>query len=213
MGYLEFKNRLLNTPVILSRDLIRFRKDAQALRNQLNRWQNRKLLVKLKRGMYLLNESDRKINPGRAFIAAQLYWPSYVSLEYAFGFYDLIPEQVADVTSVTTKKTMSFENEMGKFLYQHIQPDAFRGIQTLKDNAGLTFFIACPEKAVVDWLYLNLNKIPLDSKDIFRESFRFQNVNLLKPRRIIEFAGLFHNNKLMKTAKNFCAFVREGGAG
>lgn len=212
MNYLQFKKQVVNMPLIVSRDLTRFKKDAQALRNQLNRWRHRKLLMKLKKGVYILNEADRIINPGRVFIANQLYWPSYVSLEYAFGVYGLIPERVADITSVTTKKTVSFTNELGTFTYQHIQPVAYRGIQESKDDTGLNSFIAEPEKAVVDWLYFNLKKISAAPRDIFQKSYRFQNTSLLKPRRIMELAKLFHNHKLLGAAKNFCEFIKEEGA-
>lgn len=212
MNYLEFKNKLLNLPIILTKDLLGLEKSSQGLRNQLNRWQQKKLIIRLKRGAYLLNENDRKINPSRGFIANQLYWPSYLSLEYALNLYELIPEKVVDLTSVATKKTMRINNTLGTFIYQHIKPQAFRGFKAVKDESGLTFFIAEPEKAVVDFLYLNLKKIPAGSKDIFEESFRFQNLDGLKPDRIVEVAKLFNNRKLMKVAGNFCEFAkREGG--
>ena len=100
---------------------------------------------------------------------------------------------------------------LGTFIYQHIRPQAFRGVKAVKDECGLTFFIAEPEKAVVDFLYLNLKKIPAGSKDIFKESFRFQNLDSLKTRRIIQLAELFNNYKLMKVVMNFCEFAKKEG--
>lgn len=211
MDYIEFKNKLQNLPLIFSKDLVRIEGKFQAMRNQLNRWQRRGLLLQLKRGVYILNENDRKVNPSRNFIANQLYGPSYVSLEYALNFYGLIPERVADLTSITTKKTMRFKNAIGSFIYQHIKPQAFRGFRTFKDESGLTCFIAEPEKAVVDFLYLNLKKIQLDKDGLFEESFRFQNVEELKLKKVIEFAGLFHNQKLMQLSKDFCKFIKKEG--
>jgi predicted transcriptional regulator of viral defense system len=191
--------------------LLKLERNYQTLRNQLNRWQQKGLIIKLKRGVYLLNENDRKINPSLYVIANQLYGPSYISLEYALNFYGLIPERVIDVTSVTTKKTMLIKNSLGNCIYQHIKPESFRGFNTKKDNAGFTFFIAEPEKAVVDWLYLNLKKITEGAKDIFGESFRFQNVEDLKKHRITELAKLFNNPKLMRVANNFCDFIKKEG--
>lgn len=209
MNYTEFKRKLQKMPLFESMDIIHLFKNKQHLANQLDRWQKKRLIIKLKRGYYMFNENDRKSNPSRLFIAGQLYWPSYVSLEYALSFHGLIPERVADVTSITTKKPTRFKNAIGTFIYQHIKPIAFRGYKSAVDEAGLTFFIAEPEKAIVDFLYLNLSKIPANDMDIFRESFRLQNMDKLKLRRITELAKFFANKKLGHVAKNLCAFIKQ----
>jgi len=143
---LEFKNSSQNLPIILSKDLPGLKCEGQTMLNQLYRWQKKRLIIQLKRGVYLLNENDRKIKPSRIFIASQLYSPSYISMEYALSFYGLIPERVADITSITTKKTTKFKNELGNFVYQHIKPETFRGFKSVKDESGYTFFIAEKEK-------------------------------------------------------------------
>lgn len=204
MNYTQFKNKYQYAPFILSRDEVRLEKNAQIIRNQFSRWQDKGLIIKLKRGTYLLNKNDRKINPSRLFISNQLYGPSYVSLEYALNFYGLIPERVPDVTSVATRKTIRFQNELGVFTYQHIKPQAFRGFKKNVDEAGLPYFIAEPEKALLDFLYLNLDKFSKDSKDLFEISYRFQNLDILKKRKIIELAKMFDNHKLMKVIGVFC---------
>lgn len=209
MDYKQFKNSVLHLPLILSKDLERGQSNKQIIRNQLRRWQDKGLIFKLKRGMYLLNVNDRKINPSRQFIANQLYMPSYVSLEYALNFYALIPERVSEVTSVTTKKTIRFVNDLGTFTYQHIKSKAFRGFKMTKDEMGLTFFIAEPEKAVIDFLYLNFDKIKISDKDVFESSYRFQNTETLSQRRIMELAGLFETEKLTRFAQLFCEFIRQ----
>ncbi len=208
MRYAEFKNTFRDLPFIVARDILPRGKDRQALRNQLNRWQKRGLIIRLKRGIYMLNENDRKINPGRYAIANQLNSPSYISLESALNYYSLIPEKVTSVTSVTSKKTLRIQNKAGDFIYQHIKPDAFRGFKVLKDESGLTFFIAEPEKAVVDFLYLNLKRIPAGAKDIFEVSFRLQNLEILAPRRIKELASLFNNRKLLQVTGNLLEFIK-----
>lgn len=211
MNYTDFRNKFKYTPVIFSKDLSgRKAKETQAMRNQLSRWCAKGLIIKLKRGVYILNESDRNINPGLQFIANQLYGPSYVSLEFALNLYGLIPERVSDITSVTTRKTMIIRNDLGVFIYQHIKPDVFRGFKAVKEDTGTTFFIAEPEKAVVDFLYLNLNNMPVDNTAIFRDSYRFQNLEQLKAARITEFSRLFNSSKLTKAAGNFLKFIKEG---
>lgn len=209
MNYNEFKNAVQHWPLIFSRDLTLHQPDKQVIRNQLERWHLKKLLIKLKRGVFLLNQNDSKVKPSRTYIANQLYTPSYVSLEYALNYHNLIPERVVDVTSVTTKKTLRLKSEIGAFIYQHIKPAAFRGFRGLKDEAGLIFFIAVPEKALVDFCYLNLRKFQGDYKAAFEESYRLQNVEALNTKRIAHFAELFDNQKLISVSQSLCDFINE----
>lgn len=209
MNFTEFKEKFCEMPFISARGVMRFEKDPQTMRNQLTRWQKRGLVIRLKRGIYALNENDRKINPSRFFLANQLLWPSYVSLESALGYYGLIPEAVADITSVSARKTSRFTNPIGRFIYQRVKPEAFRGYRSYKDGSGLECLIAEPEKAVVDFLYLNLRKFKSGAKAVFKESYRFQNIEKLKPRKVIFWARLFKNSRLEALAVEFCAFIKE----
>lgn len=209
MNYTEFKEKLQKMPLIVSHDLLRLGKDKQVLLNQLTRWQKKGLVIQLKRGTYQLNETDRKISPSLEFIANQLYSPSYISLEYALGIYGMIPEAVADVTSVSTKKTAAFKNPRGSFVYQHIKREAFRGYKAIKDTQGYSYFIAEPEKAIVDFFYLNLDKISRVDKTVFSDSYRFQNLETVKFTAILQWAKLFGNKKLLQVAKNFTEFAKK----
>ena len=165
--------------------------------NQFDRWRKQGLLLQLRRGLYILGATERKIEPSRLYLAGQLYQPSYVSLEYALSRYGLIPERVADVTSVTSKKTASFSNDFGTFTYQTVRPGAFRGFTACRDEAGLQYFIADPEKAVADFVYLNLGKITAVAVEkTLVEPFRFQNLGSLKKKKISDYFGLFNSKKM-----------------
>ncbi|MCG8431219.1 MAG: hypothetical protein MJA29_08595, partial [Candidatus Omnitrophica bacterium] len=168
MNFTEFREKTQDWPLIPAREAVRLGREPQAMRNQLTRWQKRGLLVALKRGLYLLNARDRKVQPGRFFLSNQLMTPSYISMESALQYYGFIPEAVADVTAITTRKTVRFGNDAGMFLYQHIKPEAFRGFLSKRDESGQEFFIASPEKAVVDFLYLNLTVFSTAAPDVFR---------------------------------------------
>ena len=199
-------------PIIFSRDLMMGgEENKQVIRNQFERWQKKKLLIRLRRGAYLLNPADRKINVSRMYIANQLYNPSYLSLEYALTYYGIIPERVSDLTSVTTKKTMRFDNEAGSFIYQHIKPKAFNGFVSSKDEAGLLFFIAEPEKAVADFLYLNLHKFHTKDEKVFEESYRLQNIEILKTKKLMAFAACFTNKKLTRVSEMLCKLIKKEG--
>ncbi len=218
MDFRTFKERFSDAPFILSDDVIqkleakeRNPLGRQTFRNQLNRWQRRGLILKLRKGVYLLNKRDRQVEPSSMYLANQLYVPSYVSLEYALSFYGLIPERAHSVTSVTTKKTLRFSNSVGSFSYRHVMPSAFRGFKIIKDQNDMDIFIAEPEKAVVDFLYFTFGRDPKAgerSPDIFNESYRFEDVGTLKENRLLELAYLFGNPKLTTMAKLFCQFRR-----
>ena len=209
MDYFKFKNEYSQLPLIVSRDIYTRRKSKQNILNQLNRWQDRELLVQLKRGVYLLNKSDRKVNPSRLFIANRLYEPSYVSLEYALNFYGLISQKVADITSITTRKTARFVNCEGQFIYQHIKPEAFEDIKTLQDEENLNVFIATPEKALVDLLYLNLSKFKAHEPAAFIESYHLQNLEHLKKRHLIYLTKFYNTPKLTKIIQALCQLIKK----
>ncbi len=208
MNFSEFKNRFQNSPLILSRDVVQTAENPQIMRNQLSRWQKKGLLMSLRKGVYILSPPDRKIDVDHQAVANRLYEPSYLSLEYALNFYGLIPEGVADLTSVTTRKTMRFKNELGHFIYQHIQPKAFRGFRKM-GNERNSFFMAEPEKAVVDFLYLNLAQFTHDARETLEQSFRFQNIEELKSKRLMELGRLFGNKKLMRVLKQLGRWIGE----
>jgi hypothetical protein len=212
MDYNTFKNQFAGVPLILSKTIIRpqhSRGERQQLLNQLNRWRKRGLVLKVKKGMYVLNEHDRKINPSKPFLANQMYAPSYVSLEYALGLYGLIPERVPEVTSITSKKTVRISNPLGRFSYHHVMPAAFTGFRLTRDENNQGVLIANPEKAVVDFLYLRLartsQRTPL-SESMFAESYRFQDVAALREQRLLHFASLYNNSKLRSVVRMFCKF-------
>ncbi|MFA5271667.1 MAG: hypothetical protein WC412_04930 [Candidatus Omnitrophota bacterium] len=198
MNFEEFKKKTQRFPFVLAKEVLKFEKNKQLLKNQLTRWEKKGHILKLKRGIYLLNQYDRKVTPSRFYLANQLYEPSYVSLESALSLYGIIPERTASITSVATKKTTRFRNEFGDFIYQHMKPQAFKGFILIREDNGLEAFVAKPEKAVVDFLYLHLREFSSDPMEKLRESYRFQNLDTLKRGLVMEFSRSFANAKLTK---------------
>lgn len=201
MRYEDFRSKVKDLPLISSSYLRLMFADDAGLKTQLLRWSQAGKLIRLRKNIYILNNDDRKINPSRLFIASELYKPSYVSMEYILSFYGLIPEKVADITSITSKKTAAFENIFGKFVYQHIKLNCFTGFRGLKDEAGLTCYMATPEKAVVDFIYLNQNRFKGNFRQVLFESFRFQNTEILDRKKLTEYANLFASAKVKAIIK------------
>ena len=132
--------------------------------------------------------------------ATKLYAPSYVSLEMALHHYGIIPEAVFTVTSVTTRKTKSFSTPLGTFSFQKIKKEAFGGFETVL-REGVSFNLAVPEKAVVDFLYLNRN-ILNGSREQF-EGYRFNEDFAFDEKTLREFAYAFNNAKTTMLTDTF----------
>lgn len=209
MNFDEFKKKTQQFPFVLAKEALKLEKNSQLMKNQLTRWEKKGLILKLKRGIYLLNQYDRKITPSRFYLANQLYEPSYISLESALSLYGIIPERTALISSVATKKTAHFKNELGDFIYQHIKPQAFKGFILLKEDNGLKVFIAKPEKAIADFLYLHLRDFNENPMEKLRESYRFQNLDTLKAGLVIEFSKAFANAKLEKICVLLSKLIKE----
>jgi len=109
-------------------------------------------IIRLKRGMYVVNpnESGRLLSLG--LIGNVLYGPSYVSMLTALREYGLIPERVEVIESMTTHLTVSFENPVGRFEYHHCTKDYYSIGITQREEEGVTYLIATPEKALCDYI-------------------------------------------------------------
>ncbi len=209
MNFDEFKNKVLNLPIINVQNLKLENIFDHSLKIQLLRWQKAKKVIRLRKNYYILGPADRKINPSRFYIACQIYPPSYISLETALSIYGIIPEKVSDITSISTKKTVDFYNNIGNFLYQHIKQDCFTGFRELRDEANLPYFMAFPEKAVIDFIYLNLHRFEDDYQGMLKESFRFQNLDALSCLKLTQYASLYGNKKLMAVNRALKKLVEE----
>lgn len=124
-----------------------------ALSSNLSRWTKEGRLIKLRSGWYAFPERIRCFSD-RMFIANTIYSPSYVSLFTALSYYEMIPESVTAVTSVTTLKTTSFESGAGVFAYKSVKPELLFGYSPNVDRTALPYLMATPEKALLDLIYL-----------------------------------------------------------
>lgn len=133
---------------------------------QFSLWVKKGYLMRLKKGVYAFSRDRDKLSGER--IAFLLYQPSYLSLESALAWYGFIPEIVYACTSVSARTTRSFENDFGRFIYRHVKSDLFWGYVEMKTDHG-PYLLAEPEKALLDYFYLNLGRI--NTEDDF-ESIR-----------------------------------------
>lgn len=109
-------------------------------------------LIRLKRGLYVVNSelTGKPYSPG--LNANHIYGPSYVSQHWALRWYGLIPERVFTLTSVTTKHARMFENSLGRFTYEQVSTSYFPIGVTRVEEQGTPFMMATPEKALCDMI-------------------------------------------------------------
>jgi len=210
MLFSEFKRRYRRLPLIPAEQILPPGTSPQALRNQLSQWHRKGWLLRLRRGLYLLSDQDRAVSPSVQYLANQMYPPSYLSLEYALSHYGLIPESAAQVTSVTTRKTKVFGNRWGDFRYRHVARDLFWGFTALPDENGYKVLIAEPEKALLDFIYFNKEGLPREGgrcREMFADSFRFQNTEVLDRRKLAAQAVRFENSRLAAATAEFIKFM------
>ena len=109
-------------------------------------------LIRLKRGLYVVSSDVTSKEICVPLCANHIYGPSYVSRHWALRWYGLIPERVFTMTSVTIKRTRTFDNPLGRFTYDQVKPEYFSiGIQSLEED-GVNFLMACREKALCDFI-------------------------------------------------------------
>lgn len=201
MNFLEFQEKMRDFPYFETKELKVVLGDdftSTALYN-LKNWVKKGSVLMLRRGFYCLASAAKKETEMIAF-STKLYAPSYVSMESALSFYGIIPEAVFTATSVTTRKTKRFKTPVGNFQYRKIKKQAFGGFET-RSEKGISFNLALPEKAVVDFLYLNRNILDGSREEFL--GYRFNEDFSFDAGRLIYFAEVFGNKKVLLLTQNF----------
>jgi len=124
------------------------------VRRQLSRWTTTGRLHQLRRGLYALAPPFRKVKPHPFLVANRMVRGSYVSCQSALAHYGLIPEHVPVTTSVTLLRPGRWDTPLGSYEYRHIQGELFFGTLWADLGGGQHAFIAAPEKALLDLIYL-----------------------------------------------------------
>lgn len=108
-------------------------------------------LLSLRRGLYVPGpELDLPI-PHLFVIANHLRGPSYVSLETALAHWDMIPERVYEINSITLKTSQVYETPIGRFTYRHLRSPYYSfGLERVEVGTDQFVLMASPEKAVCD---------------------------------------------------------------
>ncbi len=189
---------LFRTGLLLAGDV-----DPGDVRRQLSRWTTAGKLIQLRRGLYALAPPYQKVKPHPFLIANRLVAASYVSLSAALAYYGLIPEYVPVTTSVTTGRPGTFETPLGRYEFHHLKLSRFYGYRLLEVETGQQAFVALPEKALLDQLYLQTGGDALP----YLRSLRLQNLPRLDVELLQQLVERAASPKLERAAANILTLI------
>ena len=158
-----------------------------------SRYVKQGILVRVKRNMYVLRSTWKAAGREEKFLLANLgQVPSYISLMSALDYYEITTQvQRNFFESAAIKRTKEIEIDGSIFKYVKINSAYYFGFKKEKD-----FFIATPEKALVDAFYLmSFGRYALDISALSAEKLdrkeirRISNVFPLKTRSILKKYG------------------------
>lgn len=203
MRWEDLLYKTANEPVFSAGFLMGGDTDPQAVRVQLSRWVKVGRLIQLKRGLYTLAQPYRKIEPQPFVLANSMKKASYVSLQSALSYYGMIPEYVPTVTSVTTGRPEQVNTKLGQFVFRHIKKSWFCGYKQIDLGSGQRAFVAIPEKALLDLLYLTPHA---DEQDYLRE-LRLENLELLNVGTMLQLVSNSQSAKLNRAVQCIKALI------
>lgn len=196
---MEFE-RLLETigdePIFETSLLLAGKINPSIVRLQLNRWTKNGRIYQLRRGLYAVAPPYQRTRPHPFAIANRLQRASYISMQSALAFYDLIPDTVNVAVSVTAGRPERLKTPLGIFEFRHIKPDLFKGYR-MTDLHGQQALVATPEKALLDLVYLQPDG---ETKEYLRE-LRLQNLDRLNMDEIRKQAEAVDKPKLRRAVE------------
>lgn len=182
---------LFETGLLLAGDV-----NQRDMRKQLSRWNAAGKLYQLRRGVYALAPPFQKVKPHPFLVANALMRGSYVSCQSALAYYGLIPEYTPVTTSVTTGRAAEWNTPLGSYAYQRIQIKLFHSYHLIEVGGGQSAFVATPEKALLDLVYLQPGG---DAPDYLAE-LRLQNLDRLNLAGLDQLAERIGSPKLHRAA-------------
>ena len=124
----------------------------------LNRLVKSGVLIRRAKNVYCLFTDPFEVEK----IASELYFPSYLSFEYALSYYSILSQVPYTVTFATSRPTKKMTIGGIAVEFSHLKKELFFGY-VLKNGA----YIAEKEKALLDQLYMvSMGKRALDIEEL-----------------------------------------------
>lgn len=193
---------LFDTSLLLAGDVQR-----AEIQRQLARWQRSGHLQQVRRGLYSVAPPYRHRTPHPFLVANRMVKASYVSCQSTLAWYGLIPEYTPVTTSVTTLRPGSRNTPFGDFQFRHLKQDLWFGYQLLSVTPEQQAFVAHPEKALLDLLYLT----PEADNPLFLQELRLQNLEQLNQELLNQFVERIGSLKLQRCIQLLAKLINEQG--
>jgi len=115
----------------------------------LNRLASAGHLVHLRRGLWAFKDRVESLALPEYLTDP---FPSYVSLQSALYYHDMISQIPAITYAVSISRTKKYETPLGVVSIHHVHPSFFFGFESIGKGIAK---MATPEKALIDFLYLS----------------------------------------------------------
>jgi hypothetical protein len=190
---------------LVSHDLLKDlmpEKSSDAKKSLLKRLCQKGELVHLKSGLYMIPQEQQKFEVSPFTAANYMVRPSYVSLESALSFYNLIPEAVYTTTSVTTLRNKNIDSPLGIFSFSHLKVEHFNFGFYQHLEGSSSFLLATPLKALVDYInlknknYQNISQMSEDLRLDWNDFVRFK--EFVNKEKVLELKNIFKSNRINK---------------
>jgi hypothetical protein len=154
MDFRKIIKEYSETPI--SRHLIlELLSDYQSPNDKISELLKSKELISIRRGLYITGPKTDLPTPEPFLIANHLRGPSYVSLESALSYWNMIPERAYEISSVTMKTAQLYKTAVGRFSYLQLKSPYYSyGLKNIEYSPKQRVLIASPEKALCDKIVL-----------------------------------------------------------
>jgi len=172
----------------------------QSAKVTVNRYIKQGLLIRVKRNMYMLREKWLNLNREQKFILANIIQvPSYISLMSALDYYEITTQMQRDyIESIAVKRTKEVEIEQSFFNYTKIDTDLYFGFSRIRG-----FFIATPEKALLDAVYLmSFGRYSFDIASIDFSKLKAEKIDFIIQSFPLRTQNLLNKNEYIRKARN-----------
>lgn len=204
MEYDSLLKLIGDDPVFESSLLLAGNVDPKLIRIQLSRWVNTGKIYQLRRGLYSIAPPYQKNTPHPFLVANHLQKASYVSLQSALSYFGLIPEVVNTTTSVSTGRPERLETPLGTYEFRHVKTEFLFGYQMV-ELGGQSAFVATPEKALLDLIYLQ----PGSDSTVYLKELRLQNTEKLDKDLLLKLSRRFSTPKLQNAVKGILQLISD----
>jgi len=113
----------------------------------------------------------------------------------------MISEHVPVVTSIATGRPEALQTGFGAFGYRHIRKPFFAGFRSVNVAPGQSAFLATPEKALLDLIFLS----PRGDDAAFIEELRLQGTAALSSTALKAAARPFDSPSMERAVAEICA--------